>query len=541
MKCSKCGTEYEGESCPECNGPEIIFNKSDYIRRRKEYEETGIVEGIKFKKPGEEEEKPEEEEEFHIPIPQIKLPELKVSRPSLESLSAHKEKIGSSKVLSFFKKHWIKCCIILAVLIIGGFSATKIVQLVKRQSMTLYITADDRIYTAGNLDTTFVDEKSSVVFTKDQKKFYDTTIPDEVQADPLVESVASADGKYFAAVTCSDDEIYRFYVWNEDGVTKVSESSAQKSIMYISDKGKVLYTQMNYSYESVVDNITLYLFDCSGGKQPADGTNTTIANNVRSEALYLKNKTLLYLDTSNKLYSLDLDKLTDKQQLLSDVTEIYGVSQDDDTKFQNSTESVIDESSPETFIYNQNSKFYYYDLGDQTSTYLFTSNMSGVEVTYEKKDGYLYCTIANTVYYGKVSDSDTTTLTKLDQIRNSTDTCYISASSTLLYVNRDGDLVSVDKGTAKVIRSGVTAGTLNKVRNTDNAITYVADGVQYYRSSLSAQEVTLQEVSDTLDTSGTILHKGYLYFVNDKSELCSCNKKGKEFNVLGAVETFWVH
>ena len=39
MICAKCGTEYEGSQCPKCEGPVIKVNNSDYLARRKAYEE----------------------------------------------------------------------------------------------------------------------------------------------------------------------------------------------------------------------------------------------------------------------------------------------------------------------------------------------------------------------------------------------------------------------------------------------------------------------------------------------------------------------
>ena len=39
MLCPKCGQEYEGDKCPRCSGPQIIVNNSDYLRRKKAYEE----------------------------------------------------------------------------------------------------------------------------------------------------------------------------------------------------------------------------------------------------------------------------------------------------------------------------------------------------------------------------------------------------------------------------------------------------------------------------------------------------------------------
>ena len=39
MLCTKCGQEYEGSQCPRCDGPVILVNNSDYLARRKSYEE----------------------------------------------------------------------------------------------------------------------------------------------------------------------------------------------------------------------------------------------------------------------------------------------------------------------------------------------------------------------------------------------------------------------------------------------------------------------------------------------------------------------
>ena len=39
MVCPKCGREYEGTKCPNCDGLDIIVNQDDYLKRRREYEE----------------------------------------------------------------------------------------------------------------------------------------------------------------------------------------------------------------------------------------------------------------------------------------------------------------------------------------------------------------------------------------------------------------------------------------------------------------------------------------------------------------------
>ena len=57
---------------------------------------------------------------------------------------------------------------------------------------------------------------------------------------------------------------------------------------------------------------------------------------------------------------------------------------------------------------------------------------------------------------------------------------YLPADNILVYINADGTLCYSEKGKKSGITSGVTAGTLSSVDNTQNGITYIKDGVQYY-------------------------------------------------------------
>ena len=44
MKCPKCGQEYEGSACPNCEpGPEIIVNNADYLRRKEAYKKSLLL------------------------------------------------------------------------------------------------------------------------------------------------------------------------------------------------------------------------------------------------------------------------------------------------------------------------------------------------------------------------------------------------------------------------------------------------------------------------------------------------------------------
>ena len=51
MLCTKCGQEYEGSQCPRCDGPVILVNNSDYLARRKAYEEKQALNCLLYTSP----------------------------------------------------------------------------------------------------------------------------------------------------------------------------------------------------------------------------------------------------------------------------------------------------------------------------------------------------------------------------------------------------------------------------------------------------------------------------------------------------------
>jgi len=563
MKCPKCGNEYEGVSCPQCKGAKVIINDNDYLRRKKEYEENGKILGVKVKKdPLDVKLNADKEIEFKFPkIPKVNDEIKKIKRIVNKTIKKHtnknssnknstnknsnnKKKNSINKVLTkaLLKKYWLKASIFLITIIIIIIAGTGILGLIKRFNMTLYIVGTDgRICTGGSLENKLISNVSDVIFSLDGESFYEEKLPSEISNKTIVYSYASENGDCFVAEVYDNVSTYALYVWSDGGVKKVIEGTNEKDLKYISDSGKVLFTDITYLYAGAVSNIALYEYDATASidKNSEKGVLSLIEQNIRSQYLYLKNSTLVYLNSSNKLYTFNFAKLTDKTLVGENINDIYGVSTETDNLYSNSTAIVKASGKSETFIYSQSGEYYYYDVSSKESTYLFDSTLSGVEIIYEKSHGDVYCISMSNISYGTIKNDSGTELTSLDNISSTEDKCYYPDSSTLVYVTKDGQLVSVNRGNKTAIRSAVSSESLNHVRNSIG-LTYIADGVQYYRSSPTAAEIKLQELASGNDTSQSLVYKNSIYIMSAQGELCYCSLKGKDFSTFGAVTSYWV-
>jgi len=540
MKCPKCGNEYEGASCPQCKGAKIVINDDEYLRRKKEWEENGKILGVKVNKDPLDIHTPNLDEEVELKFPEIEKVNIEIEKikdivskninikkkkaPKNGSKNKNKNKNYKS-IKAFMKKNWLKASIFFMTLIIVIIAGTGIYGLYKRFNMTLYIVGTDgRICTGGALENKLISNVSDVIFSLDGESFYEEKLPTEISDKTVISSYASDNGDYFVAQVYDNVSIYSLYVWNNAGVKKVIEGTNEKEVKYISDSGKVLFTDITYLYEGAVSNIALYEYDAaaSADKSSEKGVLSLIEQNIRSQYLYLKNNTLVYLNSSNKLYTVNFAKLTDKTLVGENIKDIYGVSTKTDGLYSNSTAIVKASGKNETFIYSQSGEYFYYDVSSKTTTYLFNSTLSGVEILYDKSRGDVYCISMSNISFGTVKNDIGAVLTSLDDIGSTEDKCYYPDSSTLVYVTKDGQLVSTNKGNKTLIRSGVSSVSLNIVRNS-SGITYISDGVQYYRSSLTAAEIKLQDLEAGNDTSQSLVYKNYIYFMSAKGELCSCS------------------
>ncbi|SEW41407.1 hypothetical protein [[Clostridium] fimetarium] len=554
MKCPKCGNEYDGVSCPQCKGAKVIINDNDYLRRKKEYEENGKILGIKVKKDPLDIHKFNADKEIESEF--LELPKVNDEIKKLKSIvnktikkhhnkkSNKKKKNSTNKIVAkaLLKKYWLKASIFLITIIIIIIAGTGVYGLIKRFNMTLYIVGTDgRICTGGSLENKLISNVSDVIFSLDGESFYEEKLPSEISDKTIIFSYASQKGDYFVAEVYDNVSTYTLYVWSDGGVKKIIEGTNEKEVKYISDSGRVLFTDITYLYAGAVSNIGLYEYDAAASidKSSEKGVLSLIEKNIRSQYLYLKNSTLVYLDSSNALYTINFAKLTDKTLVAKNINDIYGVSNEMDNLYSNSTAIVKDSGKSEAFIYSQSGEFYYYEVSSEATTYLFDSTLSGVEIIYEKSHGDVYCISMSNISYGTIKNDSVTEMTSLDNMSSTEDKCYYPDTSTLVYVTKVGQLVSVNRGNKTAIRSGVSSESLNLVRNSVG-LTYIADGVQYYRNSLAAAEIKLQELASGNDTSQSLIYKNNIYFMSAQGELCYCSLKGKDFSTFGPVTSFWV-
>lgn len=95
---------------------------------------------------------------------------------------------------------------------------------------------------------------------------------------------------------------------------------------------------------------------------------------------------------------------------------------------------------------------------------------SSVEIIYEEKAGYLYL-LAPIKLPMRLSQDGIKERVQVDTLLQA-DYEYLPADNILVYINADGTLCYSEKGKKSGITSGVTAGTLSSVDNTQNGITY---------------------------------------------------------------------
>ena len=137
--------------------------------------------------------------------------------------------------------------VLIAVVLIG-VAAFGIYKLATKKNYALYVSYNGKIYDIAGLDSNYVCDESDAIFAADSKTFYTAQWPEQIDSGKNILSVASDNGKYFVTVTYDESNSsgrYSMYIWSKDECVLVSEDNLQKEIMYISDDGLVIYTNIN--------------------------------------------------------------------------------------------------------------------------------------------------------------------------------------------------------------------------------------------------------------------------------------------------------
>lgn len=597
MLCPKCGQEYEGSECPRCSGPKIIVNDNDYLRRKKAYEQkqaekrsassankkapevdnkvdvlaqitSDSVKGVKAaaqkatdygkrlskgkskKKAGHGKKRDESDRSK-----ELNQSGDGSSKPLYTTIKASESRSSSARKgirgkLIYYRKPLI---ILLAVLVVAVVATIGIYNLLLRKNYVLYMSNDNSIYNVGNLESQYVCDIKEAFYESDGNSFYTPKIPDEVNADQIIQSMASENGKYFAAVTYDEEASkYTLYLWNNDGCCKVLENKKQKTIKYLSDKGKIVFIDAEVlNDEGGLGGTELYVYEVSASKTESalNGSLALIDENLVSMTLYVDQGVLVCLDSKYNLYTYDFAKMTGKTVIDYDVANVYTMSSETEHLYTNKVDFVNSNKDADGFFYSKTSGCYYYSIADKSSRYVCKGNGTGNEFIYEK-NSYLYMKNVGKLYYATVSSEKVSDFTEVDTLDSKTQYVYLDRDSVLLLINADNQLVSISKGNKKVVEEKVDDNSLTRVTNQDAAFTYWKDGTRYYRASVSAKPVALKDTSgqssdrseeDTIKVLDEVIYyKNRLYYYDSNGKMCSCTTKGKEEDSIGDVSRIWL-
>ena len=646
MLCPKCGQEYEGDKCPRCSGPQIIVNNSDYLRRKKAYEEKQAgkksassdnvandvfkamsgnmskasqdkkvsdnssqpdIENISYNKSSEDTindttRSSKQNDDTPDAIDIMKQKGIDAIHNGIKHLSAKaagkgrasgiSKKLGKSSInesdnsnedivknadirkrnishtinrLGKIDRKRLKRTIIgLAALLVIVIAGTCIYRLAIRKNYDMYMSSERGIYNVSNLESEYVCDSADAIFATDKKTFYTPQLPNDIDKDKITSTLASDNGKYFAAAAYDEDSSkYSLYIFNKDGCIKIADNNKVKSIKYITDSGKLIYTDYlevkSSESESSTDSnnvaggisdINLYEYVIDTKADGLKGTQQLIDDNIHTVNIYTQKNILICLDNDSSLYLYNYEKMNKKTGIADEVSYVFAMSDETQNLYTYHTDEVNQLKSAAGFIYSINNVCYYHEITDKevtnktvdeadTQDYVLAKTAgSNMQFIYEK-DNYCYIINAGKISYAKTNGKIMGDYNQIAQTGAMTSFVYIPSQEQLVFIDSDNRLSYAKKGSVKAVINDVNDGSLSLVVNTDEGLSYTKDTDKYYISSVSSKEIKLcSEV--TASANRVVFYKNKLYFYKEDGILYTCSHKGKELNEIGTVEWFWL-
>lgn len=545
MICPKCGQEYEGDKCPRCNGPEVIVNNADYLKRKRAYEEKQAGKGsassdketsenntADVKNGGQEEVLPDEM------FRRLKESGSKFAQDAVEKTASQAKKAVKGKKKLIVRI--IAAAIVLMLAFLAGFGIFK---LATRKNYVLYMKYNNKIYNVAGIDSKLVCSEDDIVFEADNNSFYMPEFSDEIDKNNIIQKMASNQGKYFTAITYdSVEDKYTLFVWNNSMSLRLAESSNKKEILYISDKGTIIYKDTQVvNDQGALGQTSLMVSKLDKSKDgDVHGVITEVESSLANVYIYSAKNTIIYNSTGNVLYTLNYDKDEKKKEISEDAKNIYALTSKSSVRYSYKANLVNQSDKAEGFIYSVNGNCYYHSISSKNTEDMFIGkfNGSGVELIYDKD--YVYVINSGQVSYASVKKDVTPVFTVVSKLGGASDYVFLELADTIAAVDENNNLISISSGKVKTIAENITDGSLSIVKNTSSELTYIRDNVQYYKKSLTADEVKMTDVGSDADTVSTLFYKNKLYYYNSDKKLCSCTVKGKNGSVVGDVERFWL-
>ena len=545
MICPKCGQEYEGDKCPRCNGPEVIVNNADYLKRKRAYEEKQAGKGsassdketsenntADVKNGGQEEVLPDEM------FRRLKESGSKFAQDAVEKTASQAKKAVKGK-----KKLIVRIIAAAIVLMLTSLAGFGIFKLATRKNYVLYMKYNNKIYNVAGIDSKLVCSEDDIVFEADNNSFYMPEFSDEIDKNNIIQKMASNQGKYFTAITYdSVKDKYTLFVWNNSMSLRLAESSNKKEILYISDKGTIIYKDTQVvNDQGALGQTSLMVSKLDKSKDgDVHGVITEVESSLANVYIYSAKNTIIYNSTGNVLYTLNYDKDEKKKEISEDAKNIYALTSKSSVRYSYKANPVNQSDKAEGFIYSVNGNCYYHSISSKNTEDMFIGkfNGSGVEVIYDKD--YVYVINSGQVSYASVKKDVTPVFMVVSKLGGASDYVFLESADTIAAVDENNNLISISSGKVKTVAENITDGSLSIVKNTSSELTYIRDNVQYYKKSLTADEVKMTDVGSDADTMSTLFYKNKLYYYNSDKKLCSCTVKGKNGSVVGDVERFWL-
>ena len=547
MLCPKCGKEYEGSECPNCSKPEIIVNQSDYQKRKEAYERkqaelrsassySAVGEQIQpqisahtYNKASEKNNKNSGEYEEINYLEVMK----KVCDTGKGIAGTAAKKLAVRKTNS--KKYIKPAVIVLILFLVIGAAGTGIYRLATRKNYELYMSSNQKIYNVTGFENNYVCDMSDAVFAVDNKTFYTPAFPSEIDKTQMISSMASANGEYFAAVIYNEETLmYALYVWKEDGsrVKCISENIYYKDVIYITNKGKVIYTDAEVlNDEGAMGQIKLYVYDSSEKL-------ILVEQSLRKAYVYAGHEKLICYNKENDLYVYDYEKMSLVETISEEVSNVY-IETEEDNFFTSNAGTVNALKSSDAVIYGESGKWYYYDLAEHKNKYIAQETDVAAEFVYEEKGGYMYILFSDRIVYREITSDGVKPMVELDTL-TAQNYVYQGERNTFIYINSKKELCCAEKSRITVIDSGVESGSLSQVENTDTGFTYLKGQERYYCESSSAKPVKIYDGAEQKVSEQALLYKNKLYFYTSGNVLYTCSTKGKNLDKFGEVEHFWL-
>lgn len=555
MICPKCGQEYEGDKCPRCNGPEVIVNNADYLKRKRAYEEKQAGKGSASsdKETSDKEtsdkvdsgkgtagSKKSVQEEV---LPDEMFRRLKESGSKFAQDAVEKTASQAKKAVKGKKKLIVRIIAAAIVLMLASLAGFGIFKLATRKNYVLYMKYNNKIYNVAGIDSKLVCSEDDIVFEADNNSFYIPEFSDEIDKNNIIQKMASNQGKYFTAITYdSVEDKYTLFVWNNSMRLRLAESSNKKEILYISDKGTIIYKDTQVvNDQGALGQTSLMVSKLDKSKDgDVHGVITEVESSLANVYIYSAKNTIIYNSTGNVLYTLNYDKDEKKKEISEDAKNIYALTSKSSVRYSYKANPVNQSDKAEGFIYSVNGNCYYHSISSKNTEDMFIGkfNGSGVELIYDKD--YVYVINSGQVSYASVKKDVTPVFTVVSKLGGASDYVFLELADTIAAVDENNNLISISSGKVKTIAENITDGSLSIVKNTSSELTYIRDNVQYYKKSLTADEVKMTDVGSDADTVSTLFYKNKLYYYNSDKKLCSCTVKGKNGSVVGDVERFWL-